>query len=305
MSIYIHNKNLDYILASIFIDRLTMRYNPRININELFSHPGFNRNEDDVWYYEDHSRNAAMIWNLMDDLISQEVVELFIKSEFDNFYPDVFTWLYNLYSDSNIQYHDIPTILKEKILYTFKYIRCYHGTRTQNIDLFLSHGIKPFNPNELNEIASELFIEYTPNLTVEIFQEVVRGAEEYKIARINGKENGVNLVLSQHILVLDGCSHYIESGSEYIQCIAGNLVKLGFKANDILSKIGTPFLLVCDIPLKLIRERALQNLVNQCLYDAFRELIEDMDDYIPRTGVVIETSVNPQYIKSTIEVPML
>lgn len=282
-----------------------MQYNPRVDVNKLFSHPGFNRDENNVWYYEDHNRNVSMIWNMITDLISPDAINLFINSDIDNFYPDNFTWIHDLCRNSNTQYHNIPIILKERILCTFKYIRCYHGTRTRNIESFLSQGIKSFNPDELEESAKKLFIEYEPNMTIEMFQAALIKSARYKQARFDGNESGVNLVLNKHIPISAGCSSYIESGSEYIQCIAKNLAELGLNTDNILNRIGSPYLLVCDIPLNLIEERVLQNLVNQCLYDAFRDLIDNMDDYIPMAGIAIQTGVNAEYIKSAIEVPML
>ncbi|KLV52793.1 hypothetical protein SK34_04045 [Citrobacter sp. MGH104] len=282
-----------------------MQYNPRIDINKLFSHPGFNIDENNVWYYEDHSRNVCMVWDMIKDLISQDAINLFINSDMDNFYSDDFTWIHDLCRISNTQYHNIPIILKERIFSTFKYIRCYHGTRTQNIDSFLSQGIKSFNPEELEEFAKKLFIEHEPNMTNEIFQAALIKSKRYKQARFDGNESGVNLVLNKHIPVSADCSSYIESGSEYVQCIAKNLAELGLKTDNILNRIGTPYLLICDIPLNLIDERALQNIVNKCLYDAFRDLIDDMNGYIPMAGIAIQTGVNAEYMKSAIEVPML
>ena len=115
---------------------------------------------------------------------------------------------------------------------------------------------------------------------------------------------GVNFVLNQHIPVSQNCSHYIEQGSEYIQILACKLNQLGYSASNVLMEYGTPYILVCNIPLQSIEERHLQNLVNQCLYDYFLKMIEDTSDYIPQAGITIQTDFPPELITSIIEVPM-
>jgi len=281
-----------------------MNYNPTVDTSTLFTNPGFDRGMDSVWYYEDHQSNNVIVKKFSEGLISETMIDEFINSDNDDFYPDDFTWLYNLYQRTGTPYHNLQVIVKDKVLQEYNYIRGYHGTRVVNQETFLAQGINPFNPSSLNEQARSIFFNNIPNLSEEHFQCAISSASLYRNARAEGHEMGVNFVLNQHILVSRGCTHYLEQGSEYIQTLAGKLNQLGYRASNVLMENGAPYILVCNIPLKYIEERLLQNLISQCIYDYFLQLIEDTSNYIPQAGVTIQTGLPPELITSIIEVPM-
>ena len=135
-----------------------MNYNPKVDILTLFNNPGFDRGMDSVWYYEDHQNNNAIVERFTEGLISEDMIDAFTKSYIDNFYPDDFTWLYNLYRRAGTPYHNLQVILKDKILENYNYIRGYHGTRVLNQESFLAQGINSFEPNTLNEQARNIFL---------------------------------------------------------------------------------------------------------------------------------------------------
>lgn len=151
---------------------------------------------------------------------------------------------------------------------TYTHIRAYHACRPISIDDYLLNGIRPISyESALHEVKSRVICEWvSENTAVEKFNEEWNDFDD-----IHKK---VWLEMNKNLL-LDGASHYLIYGSEFINALA---MQLGCRSR--LKKIGVPTIFHCDIPIEDIPEKTLKDIqysFNKGYTDAYGFSVQMLD----------------------------
>jgi hypothetical protein len=110
-----------------------------------------------------------------------------------------------------------------------------------------------------------------------------------------GREGVLYFCADERSLVtrIGGCGHYLVYGSEYLFCLGIRVVDRR-EAKRLLKSIGRPTVLVCDIPMTLMRERTLREFGGMMVELAFCELLPDRESHSgsPWAGTALSIPVD-------------
>jgi len=180
------------------------------------------------------------------------------KIDFECIDPHDMNWVNIIYN------YDINVIelFVEFINTEYKYIKSFHGTRTDNINSFSQKGIVKPSYKDMEDKAKKIFNNRDfPELDQNKLDKAIKESRKYKVGTIyfNLQEN----FLTDTDFSAD---HYITFGSEHIQSIAANLGN-GYK--EKLKDCGKPFILECNIPMELVQLTNLEQISSFMLYEIF------------------------------------
>ena len=226
---------------------------------------------DDVWYIGEFETWKDIFFNLISDVVNQDVLTAFQANRPENFSSENFEWLNTLARTTNGSFVDVPSLLERRVKERYRAIRAYHGTRTDNITSFYVHGLLVLNPDKVKASVRENFLcERFPEVTETALTE----AFEYVDLWREPRENTVYF-FTNHNMHSGMCSnHYMSYGSEYMLSIICHLGRaFDSSYQEVIQETGRSTIIVCDVPLVLIPPPTLTALVKESLYDIFSSLL--------------------------------
>lgn len=92
---------------------------------------------------------------------------------------------------------------------------------------------------------------------------------------------------------MGGCGHYLVYGSEYLYCLGIRVISSS-NTQRALKSIGRPTILVCDIPMSLMREQTLGEFAGMVVELLFCELLPDIKSHSgsPWAGSALSIAVD-------------
>lgn len=230
----------------------------------------------DVWDLHHYISWRNVIWELISDFVDEEVKAYFLKHPPKYVVSDELDWLDNIVLKVHDREIDSKVELAEMLRHRYDAMRAYHGTRTADIESFYTKGLIPLQPSYFNDQARKIFLsgDY-PHLTEKHLEDAIKEVgSDLREGRVFFEANESEL--------LNRCGHYILYGSEYLTGIAAHLGRYP-DCRQALKKIGTPTVLICDVPLDLISEHSIRELSGMALEFIFQELLDGKKFRVDRT----------------------
>lgn len=221
----------------------------------------------DVWDWQDYDTWRNVIWELISDIVNDDVRRMFRASPPKYVVSDNLGWLDEIILLSRGLMVDSKEHLADRLTDHFRAFRAVHGTRAIELSDYYSQGLIPHSPEKIQSRAREVFLtgefpELTPRMMDEAISSVWHGTDEGRIF-FSGNETE----LIKH------CGHYMLYGSEHIVGIAARLE--GHRDyRQVLKRYGTPTVFVCDIPLKLMDRYTIMEFAGIALEMVFQELLD-------------------------------
>ncbi len=207
--------------------------------------------------------NDIMNWRSdIEEMIPQEICNDFIediRNHRDNFKYfdeiDIFMERYSKFGDYSVLEDNFANNFPLK----FPFVRMYHCCRPADISSYYSKGITVLDFDEANERFRKLF-NRNPS-----FPKVTEFHIEQAISFMSAqylRRGTIYFGLDDRFLTTY-CSHYLISGSEYIQGLAAFLSReLNCNAKAELIKTGKPTIFEVDMPIKEIRHEDIRALAD-------------------------------------------
>lgn len=214
----------------------------------------------------------ARIWDLLDDYVTDEVTEEFIRNPPEYVVSDDLGWLDDIIFKVTGETFDIKELTAERLTQEYRAFRVAHATRTNDLAQFYRMGLRCLRAEEVEDRARSIFLNGRfSTATEDRFQEAIEDMRARKTS--GGREGHLYFCADERSLITrsGGSGHYLIYGSEYLYCLGIRVVST-WEAKRALKEIGLPTMLVCDIPTKLMRSRTLQEFAGSILEYLFCEL---------------------------------
>lgn len=157
------------------------------------------------------------------------------------------------------------------IVEDFTHIRAFHGTRTNDLDSFYTHGIKPLTKDYVYEQVYKVLRPY-PTINDEMIAETIE--------HFWSEPNWVWFTITKSELV-HRSGHYLLYGSELINAVISN-----WRYREELKNFGESTMFSCDVPLSDIEPSFLNNII-----EFMRENISLYDLSFKITGVLAPVNI--------------
>lgn len=241
---------------------------------------------DDVFSFPNLDGWRDRVWELLSDVVTEDVKAAFVEQPPEYVVSDDLTWLDEIIEDVTDTPSEIKEMLADKLSSSYRAFRAAHATRTNDPAKFYKEGLRFLRPDEIENLARSIFLNgSTPGIT----EEHLAGAIDELEARDQkgGRAGQIYFCANERSLVTPdgGSGHYLVYGSEYLYCLAIRVTDT-WSAKEALKGIGRPTMFVCDIPVEFLRRRTLLEFSGMILELLFKELLgEDTSDLIgPSAG---------------------
>ncbi len=229
---------------------------------------------------------------LISDIIDEKVLANFLADPPEYVVCDNLAWLNNIIYSVRGKTVDAKVLLSERLRHQYDALRAVHGTRTEDLEPFYREGLTPLIAEKTHKDARRLFLGGA-------FPELTEIDLEKAIHTVGAKmrEGRVYFEVDEEMLI-DQAGHYMLYGSEYLIAIAAHLPG-NRDYRQVLKTRGEPTLFVCDVPLKLISERTLQEFAGLALEAIFQELLDGPNYEQNRwqgAGFYISETLNPNHL---------
>lgn len=243
-----------------------------------------------ILHWQDFTSWRDVVWNLMDDVLTDRVKSAFLKDPPEYIVGDDLSWLDEIILDVLDEKVDSKELMADRLEDHYKAFRVFHGTRTENPGSYYEKGVTPLDPENMHQKARDVFLggRY-PELTNDHLEKAIAAVgHELRSRRVYFEAN--------EKLLIGQCGHYMLYGSEYLACIAVNLPSSYYQRE--LKKIGKPVMFVCDVPIEMISGNVILELAGRCLQLVFEDLLyHDVgNDDLGLFGFCIHQKLSPQNI---------
>lgn len=172
----------------------------------------------------------------------------------------------------------------------YTHVAAYHACRPIDKNSYLYNGIKPANTDEIINIAKEIFND--PNAVDAAVQEI---KNDKRVDYLEYGSAKIWFFISRTRVLVD--SHYLEYGSELIRSIAG---RLGDRAIEKLSNLGTPTIFQCSIPISWLKESIARIYSVSALtqFLIYKRKLDDIDNTINGSFCIKQTLPKEQILKA-------
>lgn len=218
------------------------------------------------------------VWILIRDIVTDAVKEELTRNPPEYFVSDDLSWLNDVVLTVTGRDVEMKSLLAARLAREYRAFRAAHGTRTDDLAAFYEHGLRCLRADEAEARARSLFVTAaSAGATEERFLAAVAELDARDPA--GGREGRIYFCADERSLITrrGGSGHYLVYGSEYTYCLGIRVVGTS-KAQDILKSIGRPTMLVCDIPMTIIRDSTLCEFAGVILEHLCQELIGGQRD---------------------------
>jgi hypothetical protein len=239
------------------------------------------------------------LWELLSDLITDEVKEAFKRNPPEYVVSDDLTWLNDIVRDVTGVVVEMKELTADRLASEYRAFRAGHASRTNNLAQFYESGLRYLRAQDVEAKARELFLSGDFHwATEEKLQAAINDLDARNSS--GGREGRLYFCADERSLVTPAgmAGHYLVYGSEYLYCLGTRLVGKT-EAHRILKSVGRPTMFVCDIPIRLMREWTVREFAGLILEFLFCELIGDTSHALsPGAGSALSLTVDlpGQYI---------
>ncbi len=239
--------------------------------------PGPRDVQEDVFCFPQVDTWRGHVWSMLDDLITDEVKALFMAEPPEYVVADDLSWLNNLIFRATGQDTSIKEETAWRMRLRYRAFQAAHATRTNDLGQFYTRGLRYLRPEEMEDRARALLLngqaEGASECSIQAAIDALDARDERK-----GRTGQLYFCAGESDLYSDagGSGHYLTYGSEYLYCLA---IRAAWEtsARKILKGLGRPTLFICDIPMKLISDRTIEEFAGMVLEYLFCELVEDLE----------------------------
>lgn len=227
----------------------------------------------DVFCYPAVDSWRGRIWALLGDVVTENVKRAFKRNPPEYLVSDDLTWLNEIVLEETGRDVEMKSLLADRLPQEYRAFRAGHGTRTNDLGQFYQQGLLCLRAEEPEARARELFMTADfAGVTEEKFAAAVADVDARKAA--GGREGRLYFCADERSLMTRSgrCGHYLIYGGEYLYCLGIRLINK-FDAQRVLKSIGRPTMLVCDIPMAMMRPSTLGEFAGSMLEFMFCELI--------------------------------
>src|SRR5579883_3594465 len=165
--------------------------------------------ERGVFIWNNYRSWNRVVLRLLADLIDESVFAELKRNPPRHFVEDNLSWLDTaIESAKEVITPDIKSTLSARFRTRYRFIRAFHGCRTDSIQPYLRHGLLPSDPLALNVIAQEIFAD---KAQVEAaIQDVAK--QDLGVSYPDYNKGKIFFCLQMEELV-EQCGHYLLYGS--------------------------------------------------------------------------------------------
>lgn len=251
---------------------------------------------NNTFIWRDFSSWNEQILGLAQELLTQDFIHHFLSDPPEEVYPEEMNWIASLLARLKPGYSaaDFEVDFTKRLTAHYRYLRAFHGCCPPDLSSYFEQGIVPVDPQTaVDSVKRILLCGRYPELTEKQIDEAVvrRGLCE--------RDKRIYFGLDDRFLI-GHCGHYLLYGSEYRVGVVAELSTLGGPDYRRCFKgLGTPTMLVCDIPWRMISEEVHRSLCRALLAESFRNLLDP--SYAPSIidfGFAIGGVLPPEHIVS-------
>lgn len=232
---------------------------------------------DDVFCYPLVETWRDRIWRMIEDVVTREVRAEFVRNPPEYVVSDDLSWLDDIVLDVTGAPVDMKDMTADRLSREFRAFRAAHGTRTDDVGQFYENGLRCLRADEIEERARAIFLGGRfPSATEERLQAAIENVEARKLT--GGREGRLYFCADERALLTrsGGSGHYLVYGSEYLYCLGIRTIGT-WETKRALKSIGRPTMLVCDIPMPLMRPHTLREFAGSILEYLFCELVDGLE----------------------------
>lgn len=149
VDVEVHNPADDVILSKI-----PQGYEHR----KLPADPGARMTPEDVFQYANVDTWRDRVWNMLGDLITEDVKVNFQRNHPEYITSDDLSWLDDIIFDVTGVFSDIKTTAADRLSMEFTVFRAAHATRTDDLGRFYAQGLRILSNREIEDRARALFL---------------------------------------------------------------------------------------------------------------------------------------------------
>lgn len=210
--------------------------------------------EKRVFVWNDYSTWRSEILKLLKDFIDKAVLDELRKNTPEYLVADNLNWLDTVIQKiKRCSSSDIKSVALQRFTARYDFLRGFHGCRVETTESYERDGIRPSDPQRLNEIARQIF--KRKEAVEAAIQDLDSGHYSY---RFHNQGKVCYCIQAEHLI--EDCGHYLLYGSEYLSCIAARTGE-----EEVLRKRGRAMIVECDIPIRDIPSGYVECLVGQIL----------------------------------------
>jgi hypothetical protein len=152
----------------------------------------------------------------------------------------------------------------------YTHVRAFHACCPVDVWEYFLRGLRPPSRQTVVSKARALFLgKGNPTVTEDHLREAL---EEVLYSRTDGR---VYVGIDDRELV-ESCGHYLMFGSEAVAGVAADLTRcLGWNVQTLLAELGTPTVVVVDVPCSRISATTLEELSNVILSELEEEAVPE------------------------------
>lgn len=227
----------------------------------------------DVWDWQFYASWRGVVWDLLSDVIDDQVRCTFLAEPPQYVVGDDLSWLDQIILKARCETVDSKTLLTDRLVRRFTCLRAVHGTRTDDVGSFYKQGLLPLDPEASHKHVQHIFLNGA-------FPEINASDIEKAIAAVGHTSRAGRVYFeANERMLLEHCGHYLHYGSEYVAAIAAHLSGPR-DYRQVLKTQGRPTVFVCDVPLDLMSWKTVREFAGTALEYIFEELLVG-SDYVP------------------------
>jgi len=236
---------------------------------------------------------VAFVWESLNEFGAHRILKEFVADPPEYIVGDNLSWLDRTIYRATSEYVDSKVWFLEKFKSQYSCVRCFHGTRTDQVNQFYLEGLLALNSASARENILRIFSDAGCDEITEVI--VDKAMSE---VGLETRENRVYFNFGEEFYP-EEFGHYLLYGGEFICAVAAHFPGAR-DYRQCLKKIGLPTLFVCDVPIAMISEYQLLGLAGSCLSIAFQMKTYGEDfcfDNERDFSVSIATNLPPSAIK--------
>lgn len=242
-----------------------------------------------MFAWDDYKSWRRIVLDLLSDLIDASVFSEMKAHPPEWIVGDNLDWLDEAIAAAKggIPSPNVWSTLNERFPSRFRFVRAFHGCRTESIEPYREQGILPSDPSTLDHIAYQIFSKR---------EAVAAAIEDLTDKDPHGSygdhNRGKVFFCLQMAYLVEECGHYLLYGSEYLLCIAN---RIGEPRK--LRERGKATVIECNVPVGDIPGEYLRCLTGEIMREIFEKYCHRNER--PRTlnfGFPIRVPLNPSNI---------
>ncbi|WP_162604082.1 hypothetical protein [Novosphingopyxis baekryungensis] len=211
--------------------------------------------------------------------MTEDVTAEFVRNPPEYVVSDDLGWLDEIVMRVTGTAVDMKELVATRLVRDYRAFRAAHGTRTDDVGQFYKRGLRILRAGEVEDRARAIFLGGALGGATE--ERLAAAIDDIGARRPEGGREGVLYFCADErslVTRTGGCGHYLVYGSEYLFCLGMRVVDR-WEAKRVLKSIGRPTVLICDIPMTLMRERLIREFGGMMVERAFCEQLPDQESH--------------------------